>query len=118
MRIDRRDKEDFIESLIRGVRMFGEAVFDESQRNVPVVTGNLKESAEFFEIKEGIHIIYHAPYAMIRENVVPKKTEQRFPRGTHYTLRAVKTELYKLAEYIIRGIQTSRVGGKTGRSYR
>jgi len=79
-----------VEALLRGVRDWGEEAFALSQEYVPVVKGTLKSSGEFTILSDGVRLIYHAPYASIRENIVPKKTEQKDPRGTHYLERASK----------------------------
>ena len=77
-----------VEALLRGVRDWGEEAFALSQEYVPVVKGTLKNSGEFQILTDGVHIVYHAPYAWVRENVVPKKTAQVAPRGTFYFKRA------------------------------
>jgi hypothetical protein len=76
----------------RGVRDWGESVFDRSQRYVPVESSFLQHSGDFAIMDNGIQIIYRAPYAAERENIVPKKTRQRAPRGTHYLERAASEE--------------------------
>jgi hypothetical protein len=81
-------EEAIIDALLRGVRDWGEEAFKLSQDFVPVVKGTLKSSAEFKITTDGVKIVYHAPYAWVRENVVPKKTAQVDPRGTHYVQRA------------------------------
>jgi len=77
-----------VEALLRGVRDWGEEAFALSQEYVPVVKGTLKNSADFQILTDGVRIVYHAPYAWVRENIVPKKTAQVDPRGTHYFQRA------------------------------
>jgi len=46
-----------------GFKSLGNAVFVESQRRVPVVTGNLKSSGSIALSNEGFEIKYTAPYA-------------------------------------------------------
>jgi len=80
--------EAIVEAILRGVRDWGEDTFNLTQQYVPVEKGILKGSGEFLMLTDGVHIVYHAPYAWIRENIVPKKTRQVFPRGTHYFKRS------------------------------
>jgi len=77
-----------VDALLRGVRDWGEEAFALSQEYVPVDKGTLKNSADFQILTDGVRIVYHAPYAWVRENIVPKKTAQVDPRGTHYFQRA------------------------------
>lgn len=81
-------EEAVIEAVLRGIRDWGEETFALTQEFVPVEKGTLKNSGEFQILTNGVHIVYHAPYAWIRENIVPKKTRQVDPRGTHYFARA------------------------------
>lgn len=85
---DEEAEDAVVEACLRGVRDWGEESFELSQEYVPVVKGTLKSSAEFIILTDGVRIVYHAPYAWIRENIVPKKTAQVQPRGTHYVERA------------------------------
>ena len=53
-----------LEQLITaGINRLGNSVFVESQRRVPVVTGNLKSSGSIAFPTEGFEISYSAPYA-------------------------------------------------------
>jgi hypothetical protein len=109
IKIDPRDVDEFVRGLVLGTKMFVEATFAESQLDVPVVKGILKQSGEEFETADGAEIDYHAPYAYVREHVVPKVTKQKPPRGTYYTERALKTTMAKLGEYIVKGISLTRL---------
>ena len=114
MHIDPKDIKEFTKALQRGVQIFGEAVFDKSQRYVPVESGILKQSGYFTPMKDGIDIRYAAPYASAREHIVPKVSRQRWPRGTHYIERAEKEELVSLAWHIAAGIRMSALSRLRG----
>jgi len=96
-----------LEALLRGVRDWGEEAFALSQENVPVLKGTLKSSGEFQILTDGVHIMYHAPYAWVRENIVPKHTTQVEPRGTHYFKRSLDD--VNLIDNIVNSLR--RLGG-------
>jgi hypothetical protein len=109
IRVDPDDVDELIRGLVLGTKMFVEATFAESQLDVPVEKGVLKQSGEEYEITDGAEIDYHAPYACIREHIVPKKTRQRPPRGTFYVERALKTTMGILGQYIVKGVNMTRL---------
>jgi len=109
IRINPDDIDEFVRGLHLGVKMFVEGTFAESQLDVPVVKGTLKQSGEEYETSDGVELDYHAPYAWKREHVVPKVTKQKPPRGTFYTERALKTTMEKLGQYIVKGISLTRL---------
>ena len=109
-KIDKKDIELLTEALVRGVQIFGEAVFDRTQRFVPVESGTLKQSGETVPTDKGIILVYHAPYALIREKVVPRRTRQKPPRGTFYVERAIKAELSEISFYMKKALEMSILG--------
>lgn len=58
---------NFVEKLeqefVRGIQDVGLAIFRESQRQVPVRTGELRRSGYARKLADGIEIGYRAPYA-------------------------------------------------------
>ena len=70
-----------LESVITGaLQKWGRSVFAESQRRVPVVTGQLKASGSITLPDDGFEIIYSAPYAKKVE--LGDKTPWSTPGGT------------------------------------
>jgi hypothetical protein len=81
----------FIEKLVRGLHDFGDEVFDQSQRDVPVDTGTLKGSGNLGKSSTGIVIVYRTTYAARQEfGLEPGATEQvrRHPVKRHTRRRA------------------------------
>jgi hypothetical protein len=58
-----RLKERLIRAMVRGLQDFGDVVFTDSQRDVPVDRGTLKKSGVFRRLPDGFEIAYRAPYA-------------------------------------------------------
>ena len=114
-RIAKQDIDEICEAFVRGLQLFGESAFDESQRNVPVDKGTLKQSGSFRPTSKGLDIEYTAGYALVRENVVPHRTAQKPPRGTHYMLRALQKEAQNINFYVAKAIQMCKLGRRGGR---
>lgn len=55
-------------AFLLGIQDVGDAVFRESQRRVPVRTGQLKRSGYSRRLRDGIEIGYRAPYAFAVEH--------------------------------------------------
>lgn len=68
--------------LVRAVQGMGESIFRDSQRNVPVVTGQLKRSGYIRRLPNGIEIGYSAPYAAKIEYgyIEPRRSRVRLAR--------------------------------------
>jgi hypothetical protein len=57
-------KDEIVKELETGVlKTLAEDVYDISQREVPVLSGNLKRSGDIREIEKEVRVEYNAPYA-------------------------------------------------------
>ena len=71
-----KDPQKFIDNLVTGLHGFGDQVFTESQRNVPVDEGTLKKSGVIVKSSTGFKILYRTSYAWRQEKgVEPGTTE-------------------------------------------
>lgn len=68
--------------LIRGVQDVGAAIFRESQRQVPVRSGELKRSGYVRKLPDGVEVGYRAPYAFAVET-----GDHRYQRARRDALR-------------------------------
>lgn len=64
-------------AFIKGIQDAGEAIYRESQRRVPVITGQLKRSGYVRKLPDGVEIGYRAPYAFSVEHGDPRYNRSR-----------------------------------------
>ena len=75
-----KNPDAFIRALVKGLQAFGDDVFTESQRNVPVDKGTLKDSGEIVPLDNGFLIHYRTEYAARQEFGVEPGTVEQVPR--------------------------------------
>ena len=81
-----KELDKVIQTLVKGVQIFGEEVFAKSQVYVPVDEGTLKESGTFELLPTGWKIVYRTSYAARQEfGLEPGHTEivKRHPVKSH-----------------------------------